>query len=129
VSLQDYYSALDRIKSGQTKFVSSDTKITNDAVSLEAGREKGSIKKSRAIFAGLIKDIAAAAEQQKKSPEHELGLKLLNSKRLSDEYRCLYEAAMSREQSLVAEVFSLRLRLAQITGENVIPLSKSLRAE
>lgn len=124
MSLQDYYSALDRIKSGQTRVVSSDTKITNDAVSVEAGLGKGSIKKSRTIFAELIVEIAAAAEQQKRNPTQQLSLELERTKDAVNEYRCLYDAAMSREQSLVAELFELKLRLAQITGKNVVPFSK-----
>ena len=39
--LQDYFDALDRLKNGKPINVPKGTKITNDSVSLEAGRKKG----------------------------------------------------------------------------------------
>lgn len=55
--LKDYFEALERLKSGKPVIMPKGTKITNDSVSLEAGRKKGTIKKSRQIFAELIKAI------------------------------------------------------------------------
>ena len=52
--LADYFEALDRLQKGRPRIVPLGTKITNDAVSLEAGRKKGSIKKSRDLFKDLI---------------------------------------------------------------------------
>ncbi|SPD37126.1 conserved protein of unknown function (plasmid) [Cupriavidus taiwanensis] len=63
-ALTDYFLALERLKKGQPQVVPKGTKITNDAVSLEAGRGKGTIKKSRAIFADLIKAIEEAAAER-----------------------------------------------------------------
>lgn len=60
--VEEYRKALDRIKKGKPLRVLPGTKITNDSVSLEAGRKKGTIKKSRPIFADLIAEIQAAIE-------------------------------------------------------------------
>jgi hypothetical protein len=38
--LEPYYQALARLKAGKPQMVAKGTKITNDAVSLEAGRKK-----------------------------------------------------------------------------------------
>ncbi len=46
--LQDYFDALERLKTGKPVNVPKGTKITNDSVSLEAGRKKGTIKKIQA---------------------------------------------------------------------------------
>ena len=62
--LDDYFAALERLKKGTSKIVPKGTKITNDAVALEAGRGKGSIKKSRLVFADLIAAIDEAAKTQ-----------------------------------------------------------------
>ena len=60
-TLQDYFDALERLKNNKTINVPLGTKISNDAVSLEAGRKKGTIKKSRPQFAELIAKIDTAA--------------------------------------------------------------------
>lgn len=62
--LDDYFAALERLKKGTSKKVPKGTRITNDAVALEAGRGKGSIKKSRLVFADLIAAIEEAARAQ-----------------------------------------------------------------
>lgn len=122
LALEEYYSALERLKNGSTTVVPKGTKITNDSVSLEAGRKKGSIKRSRSQFVGLIAAIEAAGELQKQSPAQELGAKLAKFKDDASNYRALYEAALAREQSLAAELFDIKVKLAQINGENVIPI-------
>lgn len=50
-----YFSALERLIKNVPVNVPLGTKISYDAVSLEAGKSKGSIKKSRPIFTDLIK--------------------------------------------------------------------------
>ena len=64
--LQDYRDALARLIRGKPENVPKGTKITNDSVSLEAGRKKGTIKRSRPIFKDLIDEINAAAAEQLK---------------------------------------------------------------
>jgi septum formation topological specificity factor MinE len=125
VALEEYQEALERLRKGIPNVVPRGTKINNDSVSVEAGRKKGSIKKSRPQFAKLIADIETAAEAQTRTPQQELLAKLAKHKEEAKRYRELYEAALAREQSLVAEVFTLKLKLAELTGQNVIPIHQA----
>ncbi|WP_043589208.1 hypothetical protein [Chromobacterium haemolyticum] len=119
--LADYFEALDRLKAGRPLNVSSGTKITNDAVSLEAGRGKGSIKKSRPIFADLIQAIDDAAMEQSKGSNQQKE-KLDKAKHSADQYRIELEAALAREISLLYELYEVKKQLAQLTGTNTLPL-------
>ncbi|MEX3859442.1 hypothetical protein AB3X94_36225 [Paraburkholderia sp. BR10923] len=124
-----YEEALERLRRGVPKVVPKGTKISNDSVSMEAGCKKGSIKRSRPQFAALIADIKAAAEEQKRTPQQEIQGKLARHKEETEKYRELYEAALAREQSLVAEIFTLKRKLAELTGADVIPLRQTRTAE
>lgn len=121
--LIDYFDALERIKKGSTIHVRKGEKITNDAVAIEAGRKKGSIKKSRDSFADLIKAInIAATEQLKNSTNNED--KLANARAKAEQYRTELDAALAREISLLCELYELKKQLSKLTGSNVIPLRK-----
>ena len=63
--LKDYYDALERLKINKPINVPVGTKITNDAVSLEAGRKKGTIKRSREVFTELIEEIKKYSDKEK----------------------------------------------------------------
>ncbi|WP_205700400.1 hypothetical protein [Crenobacter intestini] len=119
--MTDYYDALERLVAGTPKVVALGTKITNDAVALEAGRGKGSIKKSRDIFADLIVAIDQAAEAQAKAakPDKE---RLAKLKASADDYREKWEAALGREVCLLREVYELKKQLAALTGGSVLPI-------
>lgn len=119
--LDDYFAALERLKKGTPKVVPKGTKITNDAVALEAGRGKGSIKKSRLVFADLIAAIEEAARAQA-SPARETQERLLKAKALAEDYRAKWEAALARELCLLREMAELRKTLAKLTGEKVLPI-------
>lgn len=120
-SLDDYFEALRRIRKGIPRIVSKGSKITNDLVSLEAGRKKGSIKKSRAAFRELIAAIDDAARNQlDRNTEH---LARLNKvKQTAESLRTQLDAALSRELSLLAELYDVKKRLTLLTGEQVIPI-------
>ena len=122
-TLTDYFDALDRIKKGKPVHVSKHIKISNDAVAVEAGRKKGSIKKSRSIFADLISAIGlAAAEQiQNENSQFESVQKIREK---AEQYRRELEAALAREVSLLYELYETKKQLAKITGAKVIPLRK-----
>lgn len=119
--LEDYFEALARLRSGQPIHVPKGVKITNDSVALEAGRGKGSIKKSRAVFSDLIQAIDAAAEEQAKGSNQQKE-KLDKAKSTAEQYRRDLEAALARELSLLYELYEVKKRLAKLTGENVLPL-------
>lgn len=122
--LADYFEALDRIKKGRPQVVAKGTKITNDAVSIEAGRKKGSIKKSRDLFRDLIATINTAAAEQAR-PHGEQTERLNKVKQTTDSLRDQLDAALAREISLLAELYETKKKLAYLTGENVLPIRKT----
>lgn len=126
--LNDYFEALDRLIRGKPVNVPKGTKITNDSVSLEAGRKKGTIKKSRPIFSDLIEAIDAAAKAETK-PGNELQSKLDEVKAQAAHYRGLWEEALAREVSLVKQLWDEREAWAKeraaLTGGKVTPIIKA----
>lgn len=120
-NLTEYRNALNRLKDGQPKIVQKGTKITQDAVSLEAGRRKGSIKKSRPVFSRLIAEIEAAAAEQSLPMR---GVEQQSDRMKSEikELRTQLDAALSREMSLVYELFEVKHALAKINNSKVIPI-------
>lgn len=118
--LGEYFEALERLKQGKPLHVSVGTKISNDSVALEAGRNKGAIKKSRSIFADLIVAIEVAAKEQNILPIDQR--KVL---KLRDEVITLrkdLEKALGREMSLLYENYQLKKQLNTLNSVNVIPL-------
>jgi len=118
-TLNEYFEALARLKSNRPVHVPKGTKITNDAVSLEAGRGKGSIKKSRPLFADLIAAIDTAAAEHA-APGAVDQAKIAKSKAQVERYRTLYEEAIVREVSLLKENFELKRELQRLGGKKVI---------
>jgi ribosomal protein S10 len=49
-SIEEYFLALERIKNNKPIRIQKGSRINKDTVALEAGRERGSIKKSREQF-------------------------------------------------------------------------------
>jgi len=125
-ALDDYFAALERLKRGRATRVPKGTKITNDSVSLEAGKGKGSIKKSRASYAELIAAVDAAAVVQANGANQQQQ-RLDKAKTSAEHFRECMEAGLAREVSLLHEVYSLKRQLAQLTGANVLPLRPAFR--
>lgn len=124
MSMQEYYDALDRLKADKPVRVLKGTKITNDSVSLEAGRGKGSIKKSRPGFAQLIADIDEAAAKQSESRNRDVE-RLDRLNRQVADLQSQLDAALAREMSLVYELFETKKKLASLTGEKVFPIKRA----
>ena len=128
--LKDYFEALERLKREKPVNVPKGTKITNDSVSLEAGRKKGTIKRSRPIFSELIEAIDAAAKAEAK-PRDEIRERLDDAKAEVGRYRALWEEALAREVSLVKQLWDEREARAKereaLTGGKVTPLRKTGR--
>ena len=114
-ALDEYYEALKRLKSRKAK-------INNDTVALEAGRKKGSIKKSRPQFADLIAAIEEAQKEVQR-PQTEMADRLSQAKDSGKELQRRLDEALGRELSLVKEVFRLRKELAVLRGGSVIPFN------
>jgi hypothetical protein len=112
-AIDDYKAALRRLKEGAPERVPAGTRITNDAVALEAGRGKGTIKKCRDGFADLISDIQEAAKiQQGQTPAEKKAIK--EATKNNENYKKMYEGALSREIALVREIFKLRIKIAEL---------------
>ena len=105
--LKDYFEALERLRRGKPLSVPKGTRITKDSVSQEAGRKKGTIKKSRPIFNDLIEAINLAAKMESK-PQCEMRNQLDQAKAEAARYRKLWEEALAREVSLVKELWDTR---------------------
>lgn len=120
--LKDYFEALERLKKGHPIRVPKGSRITNDSVSLEAGRKKGTIKKSRPIFSDLIIAIETAGKATSK-PQDDMRGRLDDARAEAAKYRALWEEALSREVSLVKQLWDERqawaTEKAALTGEKV----------
>lgn len=102
-TLKEYWNALDRLIKNKPINVLVGTKINNDSVALEAGRKRGSIKKSREIFWDLIEAIKEADDSQnallkKCSKQKE------KYKNKAKEYKKLYEEALNRELMMLEHI-------------------------
>ncbi|WP_081082882.1 hypothetical protein [Burkholderia cepacia] len=121
--MKEYFEALTRLREGTSTIVPKGTKITKDAVSLEAGRGKGSIKKSRIQFAELIKCIDEAAIEQRQ-PRLRHAEHAARTKQSTKELQAALDAALARELSLVLELFELRKIVAKLTGDKLYPIRR-----
>ena len=119
--LDEYFAALERLKQGRPAIVPKGVNISNDAVAFEAGRGKGSIKKSRPVFADLIRAIDAAVREQRQ-PKNEHQARIDQARRAANQYRRELEASLAREISLLHELYAVRKKLSRLTGEAVLPL-------
>ena len=115
--LLDYYVALERLKARKAT-------INNDTVAIEAGRKKGTIKKSRPLYHELITSIQQAAKEQADAskPADDASEQAKKAKAANKELRQRLDESRAREMSLVLEVFELKKKLAALTGDNVLPI-------
>lgn len=124
--LSEYFEALERLINGRPVNVPKGSKITNDNVSMEAGRKKGTIKKSRPVFQELINAIDAAAAAQAQ-PLDSTKAALEAAKADAARYRALWEESMSREVSLVKQLWEEQKQWAKekaaLTGEKVTSIN------
>lgn len=100
----DYYSALERLIKNVPLNVPLGTKISYDAVSLEAGKSKGSIKKSRPIFSDLIKKIDSFKKNGKNIDDLDIKRLRLENFELKEQL----EKSLAREICLIIELQELR---------------------
>jgi len=114
-AMTDYYAALERLKKRK------DARINNDTVAIEAGRKKGSIKKSRPQFAELIEAINAANVVAGR-PKLELFDRLKRAKSDAKDLQAELDESLARELALLRQVFILRKELATLRGVSVLPL-------
>lgn len=116
--LADYFEALARLQAGRPVNVTRGLRITNDSVALEAGRAKGSIKKSRPSFSELIQAISAAAvAQADSSPEKQQQARLAKIKGTVQMHRNDVDAAMSSLVSRLYEIHELKVKVRALEAQ------------
>lgn len=109
IQVDQYFAALKRLKARGAP-------ISNDAVALEAGKGRGSIKKSRPAHVKLIEEIDEAIKQQEEvkdavDPVPDLQNTITDLKRRLDQ-------SLEREVALLNEVYDLRHQNKQLTEDN-----------
>lgn len=109
-TIDDYFEALERLKNNVPIRIPKGSKINNDNVSLEAGRKKGTIKKSRPVFDELIEEIKKANEKDIK-PILELQNKSDKYKEKFLHYKKLYEESINRELMYLERIDKLEQSL------------------
>ena len=114
-ALNEYYAALERLKANKPTSLAKGSAINNDTVALEAGRKRGSIKKSR--HAALIEAIELAVQKAEKnvlSPTQQIEKAKSKTKAVKTDYEQLqedYEKLLEKCNSLLVENFELRRKV------------------
>ena len=117
--ISEYEDALERLISNKPINVPKGSKINNDTVALEAGRKRGSIKKSRDVFVDLILKIEEISSAEK-FPKKEYEQKILKWKNKANEYRDLYEDVLNRELMLIERLRNLEIELKKIQTNKLL---------
>lgn len=114
-TLENYYTALERLKNNVPINVPIGTKINNDTVALEAGKKRGAIKSGRIQFLELVEEIKKVQEEENIELKK---YKLLAEKYKikSIEYKDLYEKSLNRELMLLERLNELEKRLSFINS-------------
>ena len=111
-ALNEYYAALERLKANKPTVLPKGSAINNDTVALEAGRKRGSIKKSRyTVLVEAIGQAANEAGQNILSPTQQVEKEKSKTKAVKSEYEQLkedYEKLLEKSNSLLLENFELK---------------------
>ena len=111
-AVNEYYAALERLKANKPTVLPKGSAINNDTVALEAGRKRGSIKKSRhAALVEAIEQAAQEAWQNVLSPTQRIEQAKNRTKAAKSDYEQLqeeYEKLLEKCNSLLLENFELR---------------------
>ena len=111
-AIDEYYAALERLKANKPTVLPKGSAINNDTVAFEAGRKRGSIKKSR--HATLVEAIELAAQQAGQnvpSAAQQIEKAKSKTKAVKSDYEQLkedYEKLLEKCNSLLLENFELR---------------------
>lgn len=121
---EDYYSALERLKTNKPEILSKGSyKINQDTVALEAGRGRGSIKPSRPQFEALITAIEKVADTYNNKDLDKLNKANALAARYKserDEFRENYYSALNREMMLVRRLSDLEKQVNQLEAEQKV---------
>lgn len=112
--LNEYYAALERLKANKPTILTKGSAINNDTVALEAGRKRGSIKKSRhAALVEAIEQATIDVGQNFLSPAQQVEQAKNRTKAVKTDYEQLkedYEKLLEKANSLLLENFELKKR-------------------
>lgn len=117
-ALNEYYAALERLKANKPTVLPKGSAINNDTVALEAGRKRGSIKKSR--YAALVETIELAAQEAGQnflSPTQQVEKAKSKTKAVKTDYEQLredYGKLLEKCNSLLVENFELRQKIGSL---------------
>lgn len=121
---EDYYSALERLRTNKPEVLSKGSyKINKDTVALEAGRKRGTIKPSRNQFEDLITAIEKVADTYNNKDLDKLKKANALAERYKserDEFRENYYAALNREMMLVRRLGDLEKQVNQLESEQKV---------
>lgn len=117
--IKDYWDALERLKAGCPSRVPQGSAINKDTVALEAGRKRGTIKRSRSSFRELIVAIDSASTEldTPATPTKDL---LRKARAEKQNYKELYHQSLNRELMLLDRLARLEKELARLS--NVLPI-------
>jgi cell shape-determining protein MreC len=117
-ALDDYFAALERLKTNQPKILPKGTGINKDTVAIEAGRKRGSIKKSRAIFSDLIAAISDCAKNTSNEKD-DLKRRVNKLSAKASDYKEMYEKSLARELSLIREIDALKTENKSLKASSI----------
>lgn len=117
-ALDDYNAAFLRLLENRPIRLPIGTKINNDTVALEAGRKRGSLKRSRIEHLPLIEKIKNATGESRKDASR-LKAQIEKLKISRNEYKEKYELCLAREVMQLKRIADLENRLAEITQRNL----------
>lgn len=116
--VNEYYAALERLKAHKPTVLPKGSAINNDTVALEAGRKRGSIKKSRhAALIDAIEQAAQEAGQNFLSPTQQVEKAKNKIKAVKTDYGQLvedYERLLEKVNSLLLENLELRQKIRNL---------------
>jgi hypothetical protein len=117
--MQDYWNALERLRNNKPIILPKGSLINKDTVALEAGRLRGSIKKSRESFSPLI---SAIEQARLEIPNQDLNfkIKIISEREQKNNYRELYHQSLNRELMLLHRLANLEKQLKRYG--NVTPI-------
>lgn len=125
-TLTPYYEALNRLVNGNSTIVLKGSKITLNSVAIEAGKSPGSIKKSREVYAALIREIKIrATEQQQQEKPGSSQVRQAKDRAAkavvkARNYESLYKEALARELMLLIAWDEATQELRKVS--KVVPL-------
>ncbi|MNV80569.1 hypothetical protein D3C71_1741820 [compost metagenome] len=131
VTLLPYYEALNRLVIGNTTVVPKGTKITLNAVALEAGKSAGSIKKRRPVYEPLIHEIQFRAKEQQERTKpgvqqvQQAKIKAIEARAAAHTYEAKYKAALARELMLLIAWDEATQELRKVN--KIVPIKPTAR--